>query len=175
MRWCSRLRLNFQLAPNRNARNISLKMELCAVCWAILKVELIVTGSVLLRGKLRPSLSALRTEQLSRLRDCASGAEPLFPRASTRKSGGRLVAGIASDQQESAREISSRKAVTRGSARHELRSSVPAQIPVRSELAENVSSALPPSGESIVCFAGRRTGGITIRIPRTTSLAAGQT
>src|SRR5882724_4411691 len=33
--------------------------------------------------------------------------------------------------------------------------SVPAQIPVRSELAENVSSAdYPLSGESIVCFAG---------------------
>src|SRR5258708_4455120 len=48
--------LNFQLAPNRNAEIISLENGVMCRVLGDPQVELIVTGSVLLQGEMRPSL-----------------------------------------------------------------------------------------------------------------------
>jgi len=106
--------LNFQLAPNRNAEIISLENGLMCRVLGDPQVELIVTGSVLLQGEMRPSLVSTTygaTVASSRLR--VWGRTTVPARINT-QIWWALVAGIASDQQESAREISSRKAVTQG-------------------------------------------------------------
>ncbi len=106
--------LNFQLAPNRNAEIISLENGVMCRVLGDPQVELIVTGSVLLQGEMRPSLVSTTygaTIASSRLR--VWGRTTVPARINT-QIWWALVAGIASDQQESAREISSRKAVTQG-------------------------------------------------------------
>jgi hypothetical protein len=103
--------LNFQLAPNRNAEIISLENGIMCRVLGDPQVELIVTGSVLLQGEMRPSLVSTAygaTVASSRLR--VWGRTTVPARINTQIWWAH-AAGIASNQWESARSISSRKAV----------------------------------------------------------------
>jgi len=106
--------LNFQLAPNRNAEIISLENGIMCRVLGDPQVELIVTGSVLLQGEMRPSLVSTAygaTVASSRVR--VWGRTTVPSRINTQIWWAH-VAGIASDRRESARKIPSRKAVAQG-------------------------------------------------------------
>jgi uncharacterized heparinase superfamily protein len=106
--------LNFQLAPNRNAEIISLENGIMCRVFGDPEVQLIVTGSVLLQGEMRPSLVSTAygvTVPSSRMR--VWGRTTVPARINTQIWWARL-AGVASVQRESTTRIQSREAVAQG-------------------------------------------------------------
>jgi hypothetical protein len=106
--------LNFQLAPNRNAEIISLENGIMCRVLGDPEVQLIVTGSVLLQGEMRPSLASTAygaTVPSSRVR--VWGRTTVPARITTQMWWAHL-ADTATGQLESARKIQSRDAVAEG-------------------------------------------------------------
>jgi hypothetical protein len=106
--------LNFQLAPNRNAEIISLENGIMCRVLGDPQVQLIVTGSVLLQGEMRPSLVSTAygaTVPSSRVR--VWGRTTVPARITTQMWWAHL-ADIATGQLESARKIQSRDADAEG-------------------------------------------------------------
>jgi Heparinase II/III-like protein/Heparinase II/III N-terminus len=106
--------LNFQLAPNRNAEIISLENGIMCRVLGDPEVQLIVTGSVLLQGEMRPSLVSAAygaTVPSSRVR--VWGRTTVPARITTQMWWAHL-ADTATGQLESARKIQSRDAVAEG-------------------------------------------------------------
>jgi hypothetical protein len=109
--------LNFQLAPHRNAEIISLENGIMCRVLGDSQVELIVTGSVLFQGEMRPSLVSTAygaTVPSSRVR---VWGRTKIPVRLTTQVWWAEVAGMAGRQPESTERSQPRDAVAEGVCR----------------------------------------------------------